>query len=50
MFKYKEEYIISLNNKDKGILTILSIVNKKNYKVRRRLHKNSKMYKVLNFN
>ena len=49
MYKFKEKYVVSLNDKDKGILTILSIVNKRNYNVKRRLHKNSKVFLVMNY-
>ena len=49
MYKYKEQYMISFNNKDKGLITILSIVNKRNYNVRRRLHQTKRVYLVMNY-
>ena len=48
MFKFNEKYVVSLNKKDKGILTILSILNKRNYNVRRRLHQTKRVYLVIN--
>jgi len=44
MFKFKEKYILSNNNKDIGKLTFYSIVLKKNSKIKRRYHKISKSY------
>ena len=49
MYKYNEKYIISLNNKDKGEITVLSIVNKRNYNVRRRLHRSNKVFLIMNY-
>ena len=50
MFKINEKYVVSLNNKDKGILTVLAILNKRNYNVRRRLHQTKRVYLVMNNN
>lgn len=48
MFKFKEKYVISSNYRDLGEVTILGIINKKNSKLRKRIHKNNRVYKVEN--
>ena len=48
MYKINEEYILSEGNKDKGKITILNIVSKKNIKLKKRIHKMNNIYKVVN--
>ncbi len=49
MYKYNEQYVVSYNNKDKGILTVLSIINSRNSIERRRLHQTKRVYLVTNY-
>ena len=46
MFKYKENYILTNNNKDIGKITLYSIVLKKYSNIKRRYHQISKSYIV----
>ena len=48
MFKYGESYILS-NNKDKdlGKVKILGVVDKRNIKVKKRMHRINKKFEVV---
>ena len=48
MFKYKETYLLSINNKDIGNVTIYKIINKKNSKLKKRLHFINESFRVVN--
>ena len=49
MYKINEEYLLSEGNKDKGKVTILNIVSKKNIKLKKRIHKMNNKFKVVSF-
>jgi len=47
MFKYKETYLLSIHNKDVGKVTIYKIINKKNSKLKKRLHRINQRFYVM---
>lgn len=49
MFKLNETYLLSSNNKDLGKITIYNIVNKKNIKLKKRIHKINNKYNIISF-
>ncbi len=49
MFKINEEYLLSEGNKDRGKVTIYSIVNKKSMKLKKRIHKMKNKFHVVSF-
>lgn len=49
MYKINEEYLLSEGNSDKGKVIIQNIVSKKNFKLKKRIHKMNNKYKVVNF-
>ena len=49
MFKYNEKYLLSVGNKDKGIVNIYSIVSKRNSNNKKRIHKIKARFRVVNF-
>ena len=49
MFKLNETYLLSINDNDKGKVTIYNIVNKKHIKIKKRIHKMNTKYQVVSF-
>ena len=47
MFKLDENYIISINDKELGNVKILGIVNKRNTKFKKRIHRINKKFNVI---
>ena len=46
MFKYKDKYCITQDEQDKGTVLIYAIVDKKNSKLKKRIHKINKKFIV----
>ena len=49
MFKFNEKYVISVNDKDKGVVSIYGICKRKHSMLKKRFYKTNKVCQVVNF-